>query len=126
MDNFKQASRLSLRFSTSKGLLSVEQLWQLSQTDLTNAVRNQKKLLKKNDEDDLSFLDENNKVDPIEQLKFDVLKDVYLTKKADAEAVRDARATKEHNDKILNIIARKKESKLEDSSIEELEALLKK
>lgn len=125
MDIFKQASKLGLRFTTSKGQLSVEQLWHLTQTDLATAVKNQKKVLKKNDEDDLAFLDESSKVDATEQLRFDILKDVYLTKKADAEAIRNERERKAHNQKIMEIIQNKKEGELNSKSISELEAMLK-
>lgn len=124
MEIYKQATKLGVRFATSKGLLSVEQLFHLTQTDLANAVKNQKKVLKKNDEDDLAFLDESSKVDAVEQLKFDILKDVYLTKKADAEALRTEREKKENNQKIMQLIQQKKEGELQSKTVEELEAML--
>ena len=125
MDIYKQAVMMGLRFPTTKGSLSTEQLYQLTQTDLTNAIRNQKKVLKKNDDDELGFLDDTSKVDVVEQLKFDLLKDVYLTKKAQNDALRTAKETKEHNQKILGLIAKKQEDALEGKTMEELEALLK-
>lgn len=124
MDIFKQATKMGLRFGTSKGSLSTEQLFQLTQTDLATAITNQKKLLNKGNEDGLSFLDESSKVDAVEQLRFDILKEVYLTKKADAEALRDARVKKETKQKILNLIAEKKEGELATKSVAELEAML--
>ncbi len=125
MDIYKEASRLKLRFATSKGSLSVEQVWELSLTDLTNCVRAVKKLLKKTDDDDLSFLDSTIAVDKTEQLRFDILKDVYLTKKADADALKTARETKEHNQKILALIADKQEESLKGKTEAELMAMLK-
>jgi hypothetical protein len=122
---FKQASKLGLRFQTNKGILSVEQLWQLSQTDLSNAIKAVKKVLKKNDDDELSFLEDTKTVDIENQLRFDILKDVYLTKKKDTEALRNAAEAKAHNQKILSLIAEKQEGKLKGMSIEELEKLLK-
>jgi hypothetical protein len=123
--SFKEASKQKLRFSTSKGMLSSEQLWDLTLTDLNTCIRNQKKVLRKADgDDDLSFLDEDSKVDPVEQIKFDVLKEVYMTKKKDNEDLRSAKEKKEHNQKILKIIADKKDKSLEGKSIEELEAML--
>jgi predicted RecB family endonuclease len=122
---FKQASKLGLRFQTNKGILSVEQLWQLSQTDLSNAIKAVKKVLKKNDDDELSFLEDTKVVDVENQLRFDILKDVYLTKKKEAEELRNAAETKAHNQKILSLIAEKQEGKLQEMSIEELEKLLK-
>lgn len=123
---YKEASKLKLRFVTNRGLLSTEQLWDLSFTDISNAVKAVKKILKKNDDDDLSFLEDNNKVDVENQLRFDVLKDVYLTKKKEAEELRDAAENKKWNEKINSLIARKKEGELEAKSVEDLEKLLKK
>ena len=122
---YKQASKLKLRFQTNGGVLSAEQLWDLSQTDLSNAVKAVKKILKKTDDDELSFLEDSKIVDVENQLRFDILKDVYLTKKKEAEELRDAAETKAHNQKILTLIAEKQEGKLKEMSIEELEKLLK-
>lgn len=73
MEKYKLASQIALRFNTSKGSLSVEQLWQLSQTEKATCLKNLKKLLKKTDDDELSFLDNNIVVDATEQLRFDIL-----------------------------------------------------
>jgi hypothetical protein len=122
---YKQASKLKLRFSTTKGLLAAEQLWDLTLTDLSNAIKAVKKVLKKVDDDELSFLNDANTVDVESQLRFDILKDVYLTKKSEAEALRDAAAAKVHNQKILALIAEKNDDKLKSMSVEDLEKLLK-
>ena len=125
MDNFKQASKIALRFQTNKGLLSVEQLWHLNQTDLSDAIKNVKKIIKKTDDDELSFLESAGVTDVENQLRFDLLKDVYLTKKAEKEEIQNAAAIKTHNQKIIELITEKKENKLRDMSVEELEKLLK-
>jgi len=123
---FKQASKLKLRFVTNRGLLSTEQLWDLTQTDLANAIKAVKKVLNKADGDDeLSFLVETNVVDVENQLRFDVLKDVYLTKKKEAAELRDAAEIKAHNQKIIALIAEKKEGALKEMTIDELEKMLK-
>ncbi len=126
MDNFKLASQQKLRFNTDKGLLSVEQLWDLNQTQLSNLIKSVKKVLKQNDnDDDLSFLISAKTVDVENQLRFDIAKDIYLTKKAENEALRSAADRKEYEQKILSLIAEKKDESLKGKSIEELEALLK-
>ena len=121
---YKEASRLGLRFQTEVGMLSSEQLWGLSQTKLSNAIKAVKKVLKKNDDDELSFLQDTIVVDTENQLRFDILKDVYLTKKKEADEIRVAAETKAYNQKILTFIAEKQEDSLKGKSIEELEALL--
>jgi len=123
---FKQASQLKLRFQTNKGLVSTEQLWDLSQADLENSIKAVKKILVKNNDDELSFLtDTGSTVDVENTLRFNILKDVYLTKKKYQEELRDKHAIDEHNKKIIALIADKREDALKDKTIEELEALLK-
>lgn len=127
MSNYKQASQLQLRFQTNRGNLSVEQLWSLSLTDLANAIKAVKKVLKGTDNDDeLSFLDENKTVDIENQLRFNILKDIYVDKQTALKEARSAQDRKAYEQKILNLIAEKKEGALKEKSIEELEALLQK
>jgi hypothetical protein len=114
------------RFNTSKGSLSTEQLYDLSLNNLTTAIKNQKKVLNTtNNDDELSFLDESNNVNPEEQLRFDILKDVYLTKKSELDKARKAALDKENNEKILSLIYSKQEDELKSKSIEELQAMLR-
>jgi len=123
---YKKATQLKLRFETSKGLLSAEQVWDLSRNQLANIIKTLKKKLKQESDDELSFLDDTvNQVDEITQLQFDIVKDIYLTKKAVAEAIQKEAETKAHNQKILEIIKRKQEGQLEEMSIKDLEKQLK-
>lgn len=122
---YKEASRLKLRFQTSKGLLAVEQLWDLSLTELGNCIKSVKKVLKKNDDDELSFLEDNKVTDVENETRFAVLKDVYLTKKKESDDARNAAEIKAHNQKILGIIAEKQEANLRSMTVEELNALIK-
>lgn len=122
---YKQAAQLGLRIPTSVGPLSVEQLFGLNQTQLSNAIKAVKKVLNKNDDDELSFLEETKVVDVENQLRFDILKDVYMTKKNANEELRTAAEIKAHNAKIDALIAEKQESNLKDLPIEELLKLRK-
>jgi uncharacterized protein with von Willebrand factor type A (vWA) domain len=126
MDNFKEASRIGLRFSTPKGVFAVEQLWNLTLADLAYCVRAVKKTLNKNEDDDLDFLESTTKVtDKTEELRFNILKEVYVSKKQEAEDKRTAKESKEFNSKILELIADKENESLRGKSIEELTAMLK-
>ena len=77
---------------------------------------------------DLEFLSSNSKNKSEEtyllELSFEILKDVYMTKKEEANAKAKARETKEFNQKIMSLIAEKQESSLKDKSIEELMAMI--
>lgn len=124
MSNFKKATRAKLRFSTSRGVLSTEQLWDLPQTTLVTCIRAQKKLVKKTDDDELAFLDSTIVVDTIEQLKFDVLKDVYMEKKNEASTKLAAKKSREHNDEIYALIAEKEGEAKKGMTIDELKKQL--
>lgn len=78
---YKKASKLKLRIFTKFGNLSVEQLWDLSLADLSAAIKVANKKIKQIKElDGLDFLEGTSKVDPIDQLSFDILKDIFLEK----------------------------------------------
>ena len=120
---YKQASQLKLRFSTNVGMLSVEQLWDLSILQIASLIRTIKKVLKKNDDDELSFLEESKVIDVENELRFNILKDIYLTKKQQEESSRTEYERKLYNQKIDALIADKKDENLKSLSIEELEKL---
>ena len=83
---YKKAAFLKLRFQTSRGLLSTEQLPDLKMSELAKLCKEQLEVVKKSrgsDDEELAFLDNNvsSDKDNIEALRFDILKDVYLEKK---------------------------------------------
>jgi len=117
---YKNASKLKLRFQTTVGTLSVEQLWDLNLSQLTSAIKSVKKILKKNDDDELSFLDEKNTVDTENELRFSILKDIYLEKKNELEKVKTEAERKRQREKLLTLIEEKKEASLKDLSVDEL------
>lgn len=125
MSIFKQATKERLRFETRKGELSVEQLWDLSLTNLATIVRNLKKQLTKDNDDELSFLDETaTPVDRTLELKFNVVKAIYLDKKEEREAEKNAAAKKAQREKLLGLIADKQDEELKGKSVAELTAEL--
>lgn len=126
MNNFLEATRTKLRVSTSNGNLSVEQLWDLSLPKLSTIIKNVKKNLQGHEnDDDLAFLDETKVVDKETQLTFDILKEIYITKRNEAKAAKERADNKAHNEKIMALIHQKQEAKLGEMSIEELQAMLK-
>ncbi len=123
MSIYKQASRLKLRFQTTKGPLSAEQLWDLSISELDKlAVSLEEAFEKSNGK---SFVVKKSDKDKIAKLRFDIALDVLTTKMEEDEAARNASDTKAHNEKILALIAKKKEASLESMSVEELEKMMK-
>ena len=121
---YKKASQIKLRVQTQVGLLSVEQLWDLKVNQLINAIKSYNDIIKKEKVEDLDFLETTPNPESINQLCFDILKDIYLTKKAEKDDADNALSKKEHNEKILSVIKAKQEARLSDLSVEELEKLL--
>lgn len=123
MENFKLASQQKLRFQTNRGLLSSEQLWDLSLEELdTLAVSleiEHKQSAKK------SFLVKTSIKDKTAKLRFDLVLDVLNTVVAEQEAAAEALEIKEHNKKIITLIAEKQDESLKGKSIKQLEAMLK-
>lgn len=125
---YKKAAQQKLRFETTRGTLSVEQLFDLPLSVLEKAIRKVREEIKKETqvEDDLSFLNNTTPVDDTNQLRFDILKDIYVDKSTEIQKAKTAKEDKEHNQRILELIKEKQDKALADKSIEELQAMLKK
>lgn len=120
---YKQATQQKLRFQTTKGNLSTEQLWDLSLTDLDDLAIQLKSEYEESGKE--SYLVKKSVKDKVTKLKFDIVLDVLTTKVEEAEALRKAKEDKEHNEKIFTAIANKQEEALKGKSIKQLEAMLK-
>lgn len=83
MNIFEQASRLELRFATTKGLLSVEDLWKLSLDSLDTIAKGVNRQLKASEEE--SFVKTRTKANTEDTLKLDILKHVIEVKLQEAE-----------------------------------------
>lgn len=126
---YKIASRKKLRIQTNRGMLSVEQLWDLSKEDIGELAKSIRKRI--NDQkgvtgdSELDFLKPSAQTEEtIDELTFRILKDIYQTKQAEEDKAHRRAAARENNRKILELIAKKQDQELENKSIEELEAML--
>ena len=120
---FEQASRLKLRFSSVRGELAVEQLWDVplrSKDDfnlnkVAQAVNHQ---LESSQEE--NFVDVK-KADSIVKLKFDLVKHIIDVKLDEEETLKQRAANRVEREKLLRILAEKQEGKLTDLSEKELQ-----
>lgn len=124
---FERATRLKIRYQTQNGILMVEDLWDLPLDSKVKASLNSiaiqlNRQIKDSGEE--SFIGKS-KVDPVLQLKFDIVKYVIDTKLSEAEDKANALAKKQYNEKILKLIDEKEEEALKDKSPEELKQMLK-
>ena len=123
MDNFKLASQQKLRFQTNKGLLSTEQLWDLSLEDLDALAVSLETEHKESGKK--SFLVKTSVKDKTAKLRFDVTLDVLNTKVEEMQTAQEAAEIKEHNKKIITLISEKQDESLKGKSIKQLEGMLR-
>ena len=125
---FEKASRLKLRFDTNKGMLSVEDLWDLPLLSATNKVnlddiaRSLHRQLK--NDDDVSFVNLDRKSDKIVQLKFDVVKYIIEVRLAEADAAKITRENREKKDRLLQLIAERQDDDLKNMPLDDLKKMV--
>ena len=123
---YKQASKLRLRFDiVGAGRLSAEQLWTANMEGLINAEEELQGLVDKLGKTSRRKGTSQTKDAEELKLKLAIISDVLDTREKEAIELRDAAADKEHNQKILTLIAEKREDKLKNMTEEELLALFK-
>lgn len=126
--DFEKATRLKLRFTTSQGILSAEDLWDIPLTttrgncNLNDIAKGLNRELKAAGEED--FVNKPTAANALIQLKFDLVKHVIAVRLAENEAARVAVERKEKKQRLLEIIAHKQDQELEGKSVEELTAMV--
>jgi len=115
---FEKASKLKLRFTSDRGLLTTEDLWDMNLSQLNIIAKGLNKEIAKASEED--FLEEESKEDIKLKLMFDVVLYVLHVKKDEAKARKDLMEKKVKRDKILEILAKKQDANLENMSEDDL------
>ena len=118
---FEYATRNKLRFDF-RGLISVEDLWDLSLTNLDSIYKKLNKEIKQSEEE--SLLSTKTNVDVELSTKIEIVKYIFNIKLKEKEARQQAIAKKEQKQKIMAIINSKKDEALQNSSIEDLQRML--
>lgn len=123
MENYKLASRSKLRFQSSFGSLSMEQLWTLETAELDKMAVALDTQIEKSDTK--SYLTPKTAENDELKLKRDIVVDILKTLVEEQEALANAYEVKKHNAKIDKLIAKKEDASLENMSAEELKKLYK-
>ena len=114
---FEAATRYKYRFPF-KGMISVEDLWDLKLQDLDSVFKLLNKEKKQSDEE--SLLQVKSEADQELENKIQIVKFIVQVKQAEAAERLAAKDKKE----IMRIIERKQNEALEGKSLEELTAML--
>lgn len=118
---FEYAARNKVRFPF-KGLISVEDLWDLSLTNLDSIYKTLNKQVKQSEEE--SLLNTKTTVDKELDVQIAIVKHIVAVKLAEQEAREKASAKKAQKQKIMAIIASKQDEALQNSSVEDLQKML--
>jgi hypothetical protein len=118
---FEKATRTKMRFQF-KGLLSVEDLWDLTPNELDAIFKNLNGLLKQASEE--SLLQVKSSSDQELEAKIEIVKHMVNVKLREAEARANAKNLKAQEQKLLAILASKEEEDLQGKSPEDIRAML--
>jgi len=125
---FEKASKMKLRFQTSRGLVTTEDLWDMPLVDsrtnfsldaLAKWINRQVK-----EAEEESFVEPHSTKNTTLVLALDIVKRVIEVKLKNIEAQDKRAATTARKDKILEILASKEDEGLRAKSAEELMAML--
>ena len=118
---FEVAVRNKFRFPF-KGVISVEDLWDLSVQQLDGIFKTLKSQEKKAQEE--SLLDTRTPEDEILTAKIEIIKYIVNTKLEKAKQAERAKEAHDQKQKILGILAEKQDEDLRNKTPEELIAML--
>lgn len=118
---FEYAVRNKVRFPF-KGMISVEDLWDLSLTNLDSIYKTLNKQVKQSEEE--SLLKTKTSVDTELEVQIAIVKHIVSVKLAEQEAREKAAAQKAQKQKIMAVIAAKEDAALQDASIDDLKKML--
>lgn len=118
---FEMATRSKIRFPSTKGELSVEDLWDLSDKDLDVVYKNLKDQEVKSSEE--SLLDDAN-VDPKLTAAIGIVKYIFTTKRNERLAEKERINKKLTQRKYIDALSKKQDEAIEKMSEAELRAMI--
>lgn len=121
MNIFEFATRNKIRFPF-KGMISVEDMWDLSLANLDSIYKTLNKQVKQSEEE--SLLSTKASVDTELEVQIAIVKHIVAVKLEEKEASEKALVKKEQKQKIMSIIAAKENAELENNSIDDLKKML--
>lgn len=129
MSMFEQASSLKIRFDTTRGQVSVEDLWDLPLTsgtgkpNLDDIAKGIHRELRNSAETESFVTPASSAGNDELQLKFDLVKHVIGVRIAERDKAAEAAKRRENKQRILEIVAMKEDESLRGKSLEELKAM---
>ena len=121
-DLFQEATRLKLRYQTSKGSINTEDLWELSLTSLNDLAKELNKQCRELEEE--SFIDEKSSNDKRLEIAFELVKYIirYKLNEKNNQQIEKERLTKK--EQLISILRTKEEQELTQLSMEQIKEML--
>jgi gamma-glutamylcysteine synthetase len=123
MEVFAEATRRKLRFNEYKGVLSVEDVWDLSLKELDVIYKKVSVCIKEDEQQD-SLFEETKEIDKDLTLKYEVVKQIFKVKLEEKKLRESEKYRSEKKKRLLEILAQKQDAALFDKSVEELRQLI--
>lgn len=127
-DKYEKLSRLKVRFASTKGALTAEDLWDLplssttGKANLDDVARDLYSQLQSTA--NISFVVTNKKPNEVTELALEFVKHVIDTKMQESAAASLAVTKREQKAKIMEAIARRQDDHLNQASIDDLQTML--
>ena len=120
-NRFEFAAKNKLRFPW-RGMVSTEDLYDLSVRDLDAVFKTLNGQVKQAKEE--SLLDTKSDEDKILELKIEIVKYIVQVKLNEENARLKAKENKEQKQKLYSILATKQETELQNKSVEEIQRMI--
>jgi polyphosphate kinase 2 (PPK2 family) len=118
---FEVATRTKMRFPF-KGQISVEDLWDLSVTNLDSVFKTLNAQVKQAKEE--SLLATKSQEDKLLEMQIEIVKYIVKVKQEEEIARLQAKELKEKKQKIMAVLSAKEDQALQNMSVEELKSML--
>jgi len=119
---FEKASKLKLRFTSTVGNITTEDLWDLPLPELDMIAKALRTDVSASTED--SFIEKPTPKNTTLELKFDIVKHIIEVKLANKDSAAKRADTIAQKQKLLSILADKQDEDLKGKSAEEIQKLI--
>ena len=117
---FEQAANVKLRFESSKGLLSTEEVWDLSLTSLDMMARAVNKRLREAEEESFIPIAHQPRVVSHDMLRLEILKHIITTKAEQRDAARKKAEDRAKLARLKEVLAVKEDDAFKALSQDEI------
>jgi hypothetical protein len=121
---FEYASRNKVRFTTSKGVMTVEDLWDLSLESLNSIAKSLNRKIKESEEEDFINKSSKSKEDVVTQVSFELVKYIIDVKLSEKEERLAKKERSEKRERLRRALEEAEDRDLKSKSADEIKKML--